>query len=99
MYDSQVTAEVVGLGTSTGEHTAKTQDAQIKKARGVLDDYYNYYEYTVDDVSSFQTSLWTAWTFIIIVIIGVIWILKMDKLYDSILYKTTDGPRPIQNVK
>lgn len=99
MYDSQVTAEIVGLGSSTAEHTAKTQDAQIKKARGVLYDYYYYYEYTAEDVSSFQTSLWTALTFIVAVIIGIIWILKMDKLYDSILYKTTDGPRPIQNVK
>jgi len=99
MYNSQVTAEIVGLGRSTTEHTTKTQDTQIMKVTGVSADYYYYNTYSLDEVSAFQTSLWVAIAFIIIVTIAIIWLVKMDVLYDSILYKTTDGPRPIPNVK
>jgi len=100
MYNSQVTAEIVGLGSSTSEHTTKTQDTQIMKVSGVSADYYYYYNtYSQDQVSAFQTSLWVAIAFIIIVTVAIIWLVKMDVLEDSILYKTTDGPRPIPNVK
>lgn len=102
MYDSRVTAEIVGLGSSTAEHNTKTQGGQLSKARRVEDEYYGYYDgpqYSQDTVSAFQTSLWVAWGFVAAVIVAIVYLCVMDKLYDSILYKTTDGPRPIQNVK
>jgi len=103
MYDSRLVTQVIGLGSSTSEHTAKTHFAQMRRYNAVLDDYTYPYNttgtFSQDDVTAFQTTLWVAVGLIIAAIIGILYIVKMDMLYDSLLYKTTDGPRAIPDVR
>lgn len=91
LYDNQVVTEFIGI-ERTEDFTTKSQTA--RNVVGVIEGGYSSFE-----VQQFQTSIWVAMVFAIIVIGALYTLVKMDMLYDSIVYKTTDGPKPIQNVK
>jgi len=90
-----VTTEIVGLKSSTLEHTTKTQARQL---RSTLNND-NETEYTLNEVMSFQTSIWTAFFLTIIMIVVLTFMCKMEGAENTIIYKTTDGPRPIPDVE
>ena len=90
--------EVIALQSSTEEHNFYTQ-AKQQTFRMVLDEpTTSSTTYTSQDVSAFQTKLWVSVSLIIAVILGVLALVKMDMLEDSLIYRTTDGPRPIPNI-
>jgi len=90
-----LTTEIVGLSSSVADHTIKTQAYQLKKT---LRDETTTTEYSLSDVQSFQTSIWTAFFLTIIVIVTLKFMCSMEGAENSIIYKTTDGPRPIPDV-
>jgi len=89
-----LTTEIVGLSSSTTDHTIKTQARQMRK---VLDDSTTT-EYTLSQVQSFQTSIWTAFFLICILVATLVFMFTMEGAENTIIYKTTDGPRPIPDV-
>jgi len=93
---SGLTTEIVGLTSSIVDHTIKTQSVQLKKT---LDDSTTETTYTLSDVQSFQTSIWTAFFLTIAMIVTLVFFCKMEGAENSIIYKTTDGPRPIPDVQ
>ena len=93
---SGLTTEIVGLTSSIVDHTIKTQTVQLKKT---LDDSSSETTYTLSDVQSFQTSIWTAFFLSIAMIATLVFFCTMEGAENSIIYKTTDGPRPIPDVQ
>jgi len=91
-----LTTELVALSSSVSEHTMKTQSSQLKMT---LDDSTQGTTYTFDEVSSFQTSIWTAFWLIIAMIVTIVFMFAMEGAENTIIYKTTDGPRPIPDVQ
>ena len=106
MYNGDMTTEIIGLSESTVEHTFYTQGKQLQTMHKATE--FNSSAspapvatggYSPDAITAFQTQLWVAVVLIIVVILVVITLVKMDKLETSLIYRTTDGPRPIQDVQ
>merc|ERR1712137_850836 len=97
MYEGALLSEVVSLSSTTEEHTFYTQEKQAKSMRrveAVGDDLYS-----ADQVTAFQTKFWVAIVLAIAFIAASITLVKMDMLESSLIYRTTDGPRPIPDVQ
>jgi hypothetical protein len=75
----------------TADHTSKSQSKVVFDATTG--------GYSPIEVQQFQTSFWVAIAFIIAAFGAIYTLVKMDMLYDSIIYKTTDGPKPIPDVQ
>jgi len=101
MYDGALLSEVVGLSSTTDEHTFYTQEKQAKSLLRVEAGPTppSSKGFSADQVSAFQTKFWVAIVLAIAFIAGTITIVKMDMLETSLIYRTTDGPRPIPNVQ
>jgi len=104
-YQGEIISEIIALKSSSVEHTFYTQNKQQEKLLIKADenpsstDDTDSDQYTADDVTAFQTTIWVGIAFIIAAVIGSLALIKMDKLENSLIYKTTDGPRPIQDVQ
>jgi len=100
MYTGDIVSEIVGLGSSVEEHTFYTQPKQQRKlvndtptgGSGTTGTY------TPDEVTAFQTKFWVAITLIIAAFLATWALVKMDMLENSLIYRSTDGPRPIPDV-
>jgi len=99
-YNGEITTEIINLQSSTEEHSFYTQAKQqvhLKDdAPTTTDDSDTY---TQDEVSAFQTKFWVAIVLTIAIILGALALVKMDMLENSLIYRTTDGPRPIPDVQ
>jgi len=98
MYEGALLSEVIALSGTTDEHTFYTQEKQAKSMRRVEAEP-NSNLYSADQVSAFQTKFWVAIVLAIAFIASTITLVKMDMLESSLIYRTTDGPRPIPNVQ
>jgi len=98
MYEGALLSEVIALSGTTDEHTFYTQEKQAKSMRRVEAEP-NSNLYSADQVSAFQTKFWVAIVLAIAFIASAITLVKMDMLESSLIYRTTDGPRPIPNVQ
>jgi len=92
-------SEVITLSSTTDEHTFYTQEKQAKALRRVEATTPDDNLYSADQVSAFQTKFWVAIVLAIAFIASTITLVKMDMLESSLIYRTTDGPRPIADVQ
>jgi len=101
-YEKEIITEIVGVKSSTEDHTFYSQQKQQQFAKMIKEEPVSTDDedtgYTADEVTAFQTKFWVAISLIIAAIIATLALVNMDKLENSLIYKTTDGPRPIQNV-
>eukprot|EP00339_Tiarina_fusa_P013603 CAMPEP_0117037662 /NCGR_PEP_ID=MMETSP0472-20121206/26555_1 /TAXON_ID=693140 ORGANISM="Tiarina fusus, Strain LIS" /NCGR_SAMPLE_ID=MMETSP0472 /ASSEMBLY_ACC=CAM_ASM_000603 /LENGTH=420 /DNA_ID=CAMNT_0004747681 /DNA_START=51 /DNA_END=1313 /DNA_ORIENTATION=+ len=100
MYNGNIVTEIIGLQSSTEEHTFYTQRKQQKRLleEDPTGDDTDSTTYTQADVQAFQTKFWVAIVLIIAAILATLTLVKMDKLENSLIYRSTDGPRPIADV-
>jgi|ERR1712137_431620 len=99
LYNGNVVTEIVGLQSSTSEHTFYTQrKQQIRLVEDAPSNDPDGTTYSQDEVTAFQTKFWVAIVLIIAFIISSITLCKMDKLENSLIYRSTDAPRPIPDV-
>mmetsp|Transcript_408 Transcript_408/g.1417 ORF Transcript_408/g.1417 Transcript_408/m.1417 type:complete len:408 (-) Transcript_408:56-1279(-) len=96
MYAGRTVGQVALLGTEekvTGGHTLR---ATMDFINGTA---VNDLNLTANEVSQFQAFIWVAVFFIAAVLFGFCLMHKMDVDYDSIVFRTVDGPREIPDVK
>lgn len=97
MYASRTVGQVALLGTEK-----KTIDgsASMRMAMDFINaTAQNDLNLSRDSVSAFQAFIWVAVFFIAAVLFGFCLMHKMDIDYDSIVFRTVDGPREIPDVK
>merc|ERR1712130_29170 len=100
MYsEGTLISEVITLSSTTDEHTFYTQEKRAKAMRRVEATTPGDNLYSADQVSAFQTKFWVAIVLAIAFIASTITLVKMDMLESSLIYRTTDGPRPIADVQ
>ena len=99
MYGDKVVTQIVGLESSTNEHTFYTQrKQQIRLVEEEPTSDPDATTYSQDEVTAFQTKFWVAIVLIIAFFLSTITLFKMDKLENSLIYRSTDAPRPIPDV-